>query len=68
MRHICVDNLGLGLRGLYSATNCVDNILGRFTTILPSLVQIMARMYTLCSICILVFSNKLYLRCLFRFV
>ena len=25
--------LGLGLQGLYSATNCADNILGRFTII-----------------------------------
>ena len=35
MTHICVDNLGLGLQVLY--------ILGRFTMILASLVQIMAR-------------------------
>ena len=28
--------LGLGLEGLYSATNCVDNILGRFTIILQN--------------------------------
>ena len=46
MTHIYVGNLGLGLRGLYSATNCVDNILGRFITILPSLVQIMARIHS----------------------
>ena len=25
--------LGLGLQGLYNATNCADNILGRFTII-----------------------------------
>ena len=43
MTHIWVDNLGLGLQVLYSATDCVDNILGRFTMILASLVQIMAR-------------------------
>ena len=28
--------LGLGLQGLYSATNCADNILGRFTIILQN--------------------------------
>ena len=28
--------LGLGLQGLYSATNCTDNILGRFTMILQN--------------------------------
>ena len=44
--HICVDNLGLGLQVLYSATDCVDNILGRFTMILASLVQIMARIHS----------------------
>ena len=27
---------GLGLQGLYSATYCVDNILGRFTLILQN--------------------------------
>ena len=27
---------GLGLQGLYSATNCADNILGRFTIILQN--------------------------------
>ena len=32
--HLCVDNLGLGLQVLYSATDCVDNILGRLTMIL----------------------------------
>ena len=47
MTHICVDNLGLGLQGLYSATDCVDNILGPFTMILASLVQIMARIHSL---------------------
>ena len=26
---MCVDNLGLGLQVLYSATDCVDNILGQ---------------------------------------
>ena len=26
--------LGLGLQGLYSATTCADNILGRFTMVL----------------------------------
>ena len=46
MRHICVDNLSLGLQVLYSATDCVDNILGRFTMILASLVQIMARIHS----------------------
>ena len=45
MTHICVGNIGLGLQGLYSATNCVDNILGRFAMILPSLVQIMGRIH-----------------------
>ena len=44
--HICVGNIGLGLQGLYNATNCVDNILGSFTMILPSLVQIMARIHS----------------------
>ena len=44
MTHICVDNLGLGLQVLYSATD--DNILGRFTMILASLVQIMARIHS----------------------
>ena len=44
--HICVDNLGLDLQGLYSATDCVDDILGRFTMILASLVQIMARIHS----------------------
>ena len=43
--HICVDNLGSGLQVLYSATDCVDNILGRFTMILASLVQVMARIH-----------------------
>ena len=28
--------LGLGLQGLYSATNCADNIPGRFTIILQN--------------------------------
>ena len=28
--------LGLGLQDLYSATNCADNILGRFTIILQN--------------------------------
>ena len=28
--------LGLGLQGLYSVTNCADNILGRFTIILQN--------------------------------
>ena len=28
--------LGLGLQGLYSATNCADNIVGRFTIILQN--------------------------------
>ena len=28
--------IGLGLQGLYSATNCADNILGRFTIILQN--------------------------------
>ena len=28
--------LGVGLQGLYSATNCADNILGRFTMILQN--------------------------------
>ena len=28
--------LGLGLQGLYIATNCVDNILGHFTIILQN--------------------------------
>ena len=46
MTHICVDNLGLGLQVLYSVTGCVDNILGRFTMILASLVQIMARIHS----------------------
>ena len=46
MTHICVDNLGLGLQALYSATDCVDKILGRFTMILASLVQIMARIHS----------------------
>ena len=46
MTYICVDNLGLGLQVLYSATDCVDNILGRFTIILASLVQIMARIHS----------------------
>ena len=41
-----VDNLGLGLQVLYSATDCVDNILGRFTMILASLVQIKARIHS----------------------
>ena len=59
MTHICVDNLGLGLQVLYSATDYVDNILGRFTMILASLVQIMARIHSVkylytCSIYILV--------------
>ena len=31
--------LGLGLDGLYSATNCADNILGRFTMILQIKLQ-----------------------------
>ena len=46
MTHICVDNLGLGLQVLSSATDCVDNILGRYTMILASLVQIMARIHS----------------------
>ena len=46
MTHTCVDKLGLGLQVLYSATDCVDNILGRFTMILASLVQIMARIHS----------------------
>ena len=33
------------LHVLYSTTDCVDNILGRFTMILASLVQIMARIH-----------------------
>ena len=45
MTHICVDNLGLGLQVLNITTDCVDNILGRFTMILASLVQIMARIH-----------------------
>ena len=44
--HVGVDNLGLGLQVLYSATDCVDNILGRFTMILASLFQIMARIHS----------------------
>ena len=28
--------LGLGLQGLYSTTNCADNIIGRFTIILQN--------------------------------
>ena len=39
MTHTCVGNLGLGLQGLYNATNCVDNILGRFTMILQIELQ-----------------------------
>ena len=31
--------LGLGLQGLYSATNCMDNIIGRFTMILRIKLQ-----------------------------
>ena len=33
--HLILEDLGLGLclQGLYSATNCADNILGRFTII-----------------------------------
>ena len=31
--------IGLGLQGLNIATNCVDNILGRFTTILQIKLQ-----------------------------
>ena len=31
--------LGLGLQGLYSATNCADNILGRFTIILQNQIS-----------------------------
>ena len=46
MTHICVNNLGLSLQVLYSATDCVDNILGRFTMILASLVQIMALIHS----------------------
>ena len=46
MTHICVDNLGLGLQVLFSATNCVDNILERFTMILASLVQVVARIHS----------------------
>ena len=30
------NSLGLGLQGLYSATNCTHNILGRFTIILQN--------------------------------
>ena len=46
MTHICVINLGLGLQGLYSATNGVVNILRRFTMIPPSLVPIMAHIHS----------------------
>ena len=39
MTHICVGNSGLGSEGLFSATDCVDNILGRFTLMLPVKLQ-----------------------------
>ena len=39
MTHICIGNSGLGLQGLFSATNCVDNILGCFTVMLPIKLQ-----------------------------
>ena len=32
----CYKRQGLGLQGLYSATNCADNILGRFIMILQN--------------------------------
>ena len=48
-------SLGLGLQGLYSATNCADNILGRFTIILQNQI---ARVDS--------FTN-LTKRCVFRF-
>ena len=39
MTHICVGNSGLGLQGLFSATNCLENILGRFTVMHPIKLQ-----------------------------
>ena len=32
-------NFGLGLQGLYSTTNCADNILGRFTMLIQIKLQ-----------------------------
>ena len=37
--YIIIMNLSLGLQGLYSATNCADNILGRFIMILQIKLQ-----------------------------